>query len=622
MSDKGLIRLASIAKLNADPAWVNNDLYRLMFREDLYVAAYEGIKSKPGNMTPGIDGSTLDGTSLEGTIRPIIEAIRSESFQFSKGRRIYIPKASGKGMRPLTIAPPREKMVQEVMRMIIEAIYDSPEGPTFRGSSHGFRHGRGTHTALETIRRDWDSTNWFIEGDIEGCFDNIDHHVLVDLLRRRIEDERFLNLVWKALRAGYMEGTTGFNADLGTPQGSIVSPILANVYLHELDLFVESLRARHEKGDKRKPNPEYRAIQRRRLRLEKKVGRSPEESAEIKELAKRQRELPSFVPNDPDYIRIRYVRYADDWLVGVIGPKSLAMSIRDEIKEFLAETLHLTLSEEKTHIRHAKSEDAKFLGTLLRIQAGGLSEAKVASITRTDGTRFRRRSTGWAPSMRMPAHDIVKRLHQKGFCSAQGEPRSMKAWVFHTHDDILMRFSATLRGIANYYSFADNRAAMSRVQNILHLSAAKTLAQKFRLRSMRRTFAKFGRSLTARTEAADGKVRETHLWLMPDFIRRPLEFQRGNPPRPLGEVYAARLTRSHLGACCCVCGSSDRIEMHHVRHVRKAGQRQSGFTKVMGLINRKQIPVCGECHRSIHQGKYDGISLANFAYNPVGRHRR
>lgn len=611
MSYIGLDRLAKLSQLNAKPDWINEDLYRLMYRVELYITAYEAIKSQPGNMTPGTDRTTLDGTSIEKTIKPMIDAIKSEQYRFSKGRRIYIPKASGTGMRPITIAPPREKMVQEVIRMILEAIFDSEKGSTFLDCSHGFRRGKGTHTALETIRKGWVGTRWIIEGDIKGCFDNIDHHVLMNLLRRRIRDERFLNLIWKALRAGYMEGATSFDQDVGSPQGSIISPILANIYLHELDVFVQGLKEKYYKGTKRKPNLEYR-----RLVHQKEVADKNGNHQLASELAKRMRRIPSHVMNDPDYIRLRYIRYADDWIIGLTGPVSLANKLKEEIRVFLAENLKLTLSDEKTHIRHAGTEEAKFLGTLIGIQGGGNAEPKIRTITR-NGKVFRKRVTGWLPTMRMPAADVVKQLHQKGFCSVEGEPLSKLAWVNLTHEDILMQYSSTLRGISNYYSFVDNRSDLSRIQFILQHSAAKTLATKFRLRSRAVVFRKFGNRLTTRTELSNGQVKETQLWLMADFKRQPNNFLGGNPRPPLSEIWIRRLTRSHLGSTCCICGADKDVAMHHVRHVRKVSGRPKGFLRIMGLINRKQIPVCPECHGKIHRGEYDGLQLSNFAFNPA-----
>jgi len=232
MENQALARLEALRRHNADPGWVNFDLYRLLYRPELYEVAYERIKSKPGNMTPGTDGQTLDGFSRT-VIADLIERLRDESFQFRPARRTYIPKANGR-MRPLGIPSPRDKVVQEVLRMILEGIYDSPHGASFRDASHGFRPNRSCHTALREFRKKWAGVTWIIEGDIKSCFDEIDHHVLIEVLRTRIADERFLNLIRKALRAGYLWLKERRDTFTGTPQGSVISPILANVYLHEL----------------------------------------------------------------------------------------------------------------------------------------------------------------------------------------------------------------------------------------------------------------------------------------------------------------------------------------------------------------------------------------------------
>ena len=228
-SNKTFQRLERLRKLNSDRDWVNDDLYRLMYKEDLYILAYERIKSKPGNMTPGTDGETIDGWSLE-KIQTIIREMRTETFQFKPVRTEYIPKPNGK-MRKLGIPSTQDKIVQEAIRLILETIYDSPYGPYFRDTSHGFRANRSCHTALREIRGKWSATNWWIEGDIRACFDEINHKTLVNLLRKKIRDERFLNLIWKLLRAGYLD-IQGERKDslAGSPQGGIVSPILANAY--------------------------------------------------------------------------------------------------------------------------------------------------------------------------------------------------------------------------------------------------------------------------------------------------------------------------------------------------------------------------------------------------------
>src|SRR5262249_16433350 len=196
MSDTALHQLEALRRRNADPGWVNRDLYRLLYKSDLYEVAYQQIRSKPGNMTAGVDGETLDGFSLR-AIAGLIDSLRGESFQFKPTRRVYIPKANGK-MRPLGVPSPRDKIVQGVLHMILEAIYDSPYGASFLDCSHGFRPGRSCHTALREFGKKWTAVPWIVEGDIKSCYDEIDHQLLVSLLGRKIADGRFLGLIWKA----------------------------------------------------------------------------------------------------------------------------------------------------------------------------------------------------------------------------------------------------------------------------------------------------------------------------------------------------------------------------------------------------------------------------------------
>src|SRR5438552_1800922 len=230
-----------------------------MYRTDLYIIAYERIKSAPGNLTPGSDGNTIDGFSVE-TIQAIIQEMRNEQFQFKPVRTVYIPKTNGK-MRKLGIPSTRDKVVQEVIRMILEAIDDSPYGAYFQKTSHGFRPNHSCHSALQEIRNTWTGTNWLLEGDIQACFDELDHGTLVTLLRKKIKDERFINLIWKLLRAGYLSLQEGRKDSLtGTPQGGLASPILANGYLHELDEKMEEIRKREQRGKRKRESLPYKRI--------------------------------------------------------------------------------------------------------------------------------------------------------------------------------------------------------------------------------------------------------------------------------------------------------------------------------------------------------------------------
>lgn len=613
MSATALDQLEVLRKRNADRSWVNHDLYRLLYKPDLYEVVYQEIRSDPGNMTAGVDGETLDGFSKR-SIAQLIERFRDESFQFKPAKRTYIPKANGK-MRPLGIPSPRDKIVQGVMRTILEAIYDSPLGPFFLDCSHGFRPGRSCHSALREFREKWAAVPWIVEGDIKSCFDDINHHVLVSLLKRKIADGRFLGLIWKALRAGYLWLQERRNTLLGTPQGSGISPILANVYLHELDVFVESLRRRHEVGKGRRINPEYLHIQHRRSRCLQASGGVW--TPEIRELTKQMHCLPSQDPNDPQFVRVRYLRYADDWILGVIGPRALAERLRDDIQLFLKEELKLELSTEKTLITHAATEEAYFLGTRLGIGRSRPGTARIAVIRRPGSRPFKKRVTGWSSRLHAPISTLIAKLHAKGFCDKDGYPRSKIGWTGLDADQLINLFNSNLWGLLNYYRFVDNFGVLSRIQYILRFSLAKTLAHKYRT-TMRTIFKRHGRNLRFQWQLTGGRTREATFRENTDWSVQRDAFRTCPPNIDLLAWQCSLRTRSTLGFPCLICGAADNVEMHHVRHIRKmGGKKPTGFTAVMRALNRKQVPVCATCHDNIHRGKYDGLSLHDLAYDFV-----
>jgi group II intron reverse transcriptase/maturase len=281
--------------------WPLERIYRLLYNPELYLLAYGRIYSNKGAMTPGVNGETADSMSME-KIERIIDALRHERYRFSPVRRVYIPKRNGK-LRPLGMPTWSDKLVGEVVRLLLEAYYE----PQFSGLSHGFRPRRGCHTALRDVAETWTGTTWFIEGDISDCFGSLDHGIMVDALAEKIRDNRFLRLVQNMLQAGYLEDWIWGATLSGAPQGGVVSPILSNVYLHKLDYFVERILIPHyTRGERRASNPAYTRIASAIERARKHGDRE-----KVRELRKRQRLLPSLDPEDPGYRRLRYVRYAD-----------------------------------------------------------------------------------------------------------------------------------------------------------------------------------------------------------------------------------------------------------------------------------------------------------------------
>lgn len=301
-----LKKLEGFQKRNStNPQFINKDLYRLLYDEDIYIIAYNAIKSNHGAETKGADGTSLNGFCME-WVYEIISDLRNESYRPLPNKTQLIPKKNGK-MRKLGFPNGKDKLLQEAVRIILECIYE----PTFSDYSHGFRPSRSTQTAMGQIEN-WHGTSWFVEGDISACFDEIDHRILESILRERIEDERFIRLINKMLRAGYFDMQHEFHqTDFGTPQGSTCSPILANIYLDKLDRFMTEIAERECIGKSRRKSSAYTRIQYRIQKL-RNAEYSAENAEQIRKLVRIRKSQPSVDMFDPKFRRVRYVRYADD----------------------------------------------------------------------------------------------------------------------------------------------------------------------------------------------------------------------------------------------------------------------------------------------------------------------
>jgi hypothetical protein len=361
---------------------------------------------------------------------------------------------------------------------------------------------------------------------------------------------------------------------LNPNQGGIASPILANVYLHELDMFVEELQIRREKGVAKKPNPLYRSLKKQRKRM---ADKGLSRTGECRKLSRRMRSIPSGAVNDPDYVRMKYLRYADDWVVAVSGSHALAEEIKQEIKNFLKENLKLTLSEEKTHITNAKTEEASFLGTSIHV--GSVGADKLTTSTNASRRMFKRRSTGWETVMKAPMPRLVKRLSERGFCTTQGKPVAKAGWIHLDADQIIRLYSSVNRGIQNYYRFVDNWKNLSRIQYILEFSLANTLAHKFKI-SLTQVFKRFGKPIQVTVRNKSGKERTVAFSLNHDWSRNRDAFTTGNPSIDLLQTTVWLRTRSKLGKPCCICNEAGPTVMHHVRSAHQKTVRQERTNRV------------------------------------------
>ena len=572
-------------------------VYRQLFNKDLFLMAYGKIYRNKGAMTHGVTDETPDGMSLA-KIGRIIEALRYERYQWLPARRTYIPKKNGK-KRPLGMPVWSDKLVQEVIRLILEAYYE----PQFSEHSQGFRPKRGCHTAFGEIYHNWHGTTWFIEGDISQCFDKLDHELLLKTLEEKIHDGRFINLMRELFDAGYMEDWT-FNKTLsGVPQGGIVSPVLSNILLDKLDKFVETvLIPKYTKGVKRRDNTEYVKLINSSHRQRRKGN-----VQQAEDLKRQAQTLPSVDTNDPDYRRLRYVRYADDFLLGFIGPREEAEQIKHQLGTFLQEELKLELSQAKTLITHARTEAARFLG--YEITALQDNRKRILRDTNGYGTKTMCRSINGKPGLRVPK-DVVeekcKRYRRKGRIRHRAE--LVNESVF----DIISKYQSEFRGSVNYYQLAYNVHSLHRLKWVMENSLTKTLAHKLRV-PVSKIYAKYGTELTV----DDQKYKGLQVSI-PRQDKKPLIATWGGIPltrnikatleeQPL-EVWAGRseLVQRLLADFCELCGSPKDVEVHHVRGMRKLheypGRPKPEWAKRMIALKRKTLLLCKTCHEEVEHG--------------------
>lgn len=566
------------------------DVYRQLYNPDLFLRAYGRIYRNEGAMTRGTTEETVDGMSRK-KIESIIEDLRYERYRWTPVRRTYIPKKNGK-QRPLGLPVWSDKLVQEVVRSILEAYFE----PQFSDHSHGFRPNRGCHTALQTIQK-WSGVNWFIEGDIEGCYDNIDHEGMLSRLREHIHDNRFIRLLANLFKAGYLEDWTYHPTLSGVPQGGIVSPILSNIYLARLDRFVEhELIPRFTQGSSRKRNPQYSMLcQKIRDRSRKRDVKA------VKELRKIRQQIPSVDTTDADFRRLYYARYADDFLLGFSGPKREAEQIKEILKEFLHQELKLKLSEGKTLITHASTEAARFLGYDIRRE-----------LCNTRHDRQGRRCINHRITLRVPQDVVRERCNlykTKGKIAAQGH-------LIENHDfTIVSQYQGQYRGFVQYYALASNIARLQHLEWTMLTSLLHTLARKHRTRvnDIVKRYKSTVQTPEGPRRCFEVKVeREGKKPLVARFGGIPLKRQRWaeikDQPKTLHfESSHTELVQRLLADQCEICGSTDNCQVHHVRKLAdlkvKGRKARPQWKTLMATRRRKTLVVCKGCHVAIHAGK-------------------
>ena len=596
--------LNSLSDKSKNPMYKYERLYRNLYNPEFYLLAYKNIYTNDGSMTPGVDGVTTDGMSLE-RIDKIIASLKDHSYRPNPARRTYIAKKNNPAKkRPLGIPSGDDKLVQEVVRMILESIYE----PTFSDVSHGFRPGKSCHTALVKIQSTFTGAKWFVEGDIQACFDSFDHHVLIEILRRRIKDEAFIGLMWKFLKAGYMEQWKYHKTYTGTPQGSGISPILANIYLNELDKYMEEYKQEFSRPA-RTVNPAHRNMASRIFRYKAKNDKvwntlGAEEQKKrariLRQMRAEQRNLPTHPLRETSYKSLQYVRYADDFLIGVVGSREDAERLKQDLAVFLKEKLGLTLSAEKTKITNT-AQCARFLNYDIYV-------SRSQDIKRLKNGKRQRVYYG-VVRLRMPQEKWAAKLLELGAIRISKDASGKERWkamprgklMNRTDIEILSRYNAEVRGLYNYYSLAGNVSTLNHFSSLMKYSMLKTFGSKYRcqVRKIKERYVKNGEFTVPYTTKAGPK----------EAIYYHSGFRKQDKPQ-LGQVdildiykkyskpnsLATRLRSKQCELCSAECGG---LVMHQVKRLKDlTGQYE--WEILMRKRHRKTLAVCPSCYAEIH----------------------
>ncbi len=574
------------------PDGIYTRLYRYLLREDIYMTAYKNLYANNGAGTKGVDNDTADGFSVE-YVQQIISELKVQEYNPKPVKRTYIKKKSGK-LRPLGIPSFKDKLIQDAVRQILESIYE----PIFSNFSHGFRPNRSCHTALQQMSKYFRGTKWFIEGDIKGCFDNIDHTILLNLLSKKIKDSKFVMLIGKFLKAGYIENWEYHKTYSGTPQGGILSPILANIYLHELDKKVEEMRQKFAVPAEHPHTLIYGRKCREISNAKKQYGKctdNVQKKALLKQIQKLKVELCKLPYKDQSDKKIAYVRYADDFMIAINGNKEEAERIKQELKLFLSEHLNLTLSDEKTKVIHS-SENARFLGYDVNVRRNAQ--------TKRTSTGTVRRTMNQSVELLVPMERIEKFMYDREIV-IQSKDGSLIPWqrgaMAGLSDlEVLDTYNSQTRGICNYYSLASNFNKLTYFVYLMEYSCLKTLAKKHKTRiSAIKKMYKLGHSWGIPYETKSGKKRmmiikfsdlkKGAVYHNADTIIHHVHFNNSN-------ALENRLRANK----CELCGATDvPLEIHHINKLKNLSGKEQ-WEKAMIARKRKTLVVCQNCHKAIH----------------------
>ena len=586
------------------------------------LAAYELIKSKPGNMTVATDKVTLDGISIK-YLTKVQSRLRAGTYEFPPARRIQIPKPGKNEARSLTIASPRDKIVQKAIQLFMEPLYEKQ----FLDTSHGFRPNRGTRTAIQYLDAKFQSVHYVIEADFSKAFDTIPHKKLMEIISREISCEKTLKLINSGLKAGYVEfGKLHQNLTDGTPQGSILSPLLCNIYLHELDTYMENIKQEYNCGTKRGTNKQYEKLANRVSYMRKK-GLDTSNRDEYLDIMRKMLNTPS-KKQDDSYIRIHYVRYADDFVIGLEASYEIAKTILEKVRTFISSSLSLNLNNTKTGITKYSEKRVKFLGYNISAPHFKGNNKALETISPDNSDKIISRRKKIRIRIDMDTEKVLKRLQANRFIRkrnalSDGESLEYRGTfkgnlINLDQADILKYYNSVIRGVYNYYSFVNNTQDLAHVIWKLTESCALTLARKFKMRTMRLAYRKFGKDLGCDIKLKDGEKKRISILKPANFkkinISKGVETDK-DPFKTIESTWNSKFTLSKLFLSCIICESKVDVEMHHVRKIRDLRDRNSKldfYTRQMAAINRKQVPLCRTHHAGLHKDTWTEIEKYKF----------
>lgn len=612
---------------NKNTLYVNKNIYYLLCRPETFVNAYGKISKNPGSLTDGVIEAegTMALFGLEQAKR-ISDKFKKNTYRWKPGRRVWIPKPGKQSKRPIDTPTQEDRIVQEALRGILEAIFE-PEFKAFEKSNqfmctnYGFRPGISAWEAVKNIEIRGRRTTYVIEGDIMQAYNYVNHQKLMKILRRRITDEAFLAVMYNLLKSGVMENNKYQHSLIGTPQGGIVSPLLFNVYMFENDkkIYETVVKPRMDQKTKPRTNPDYARLTYQLTLLKKRTTTNPTDkrmrTRSIKAIQSKLFSTPSqSIVSLPKHAL--YCRYADDWVLLVTGTKGEAESIQTHMSSLLKQDQFLELNRSKTKITRL-NEGFPFLG--FRIKMNDNKQIKIAKLLRkkSNGSmeRILKRVTSRAITINPDKSRLINNLINQGFCKKGSTqmPIAKASWTVLDNYEIVKKYAQTIRGIYSYYANCDNKKTLNRVQYILKYSCAKTLARRKKT-SVRQIYKSYGENMQITKHVVTSKERSSLKTEYPNnkslgLIKRRQATQKDFDPFYIKTHWR---TKFKMYSECCVCGASEGVAMHHLRSVRQLvtqtnrhKKKGKDFEFIKNQLKRIQIPVCKACHGDITYGKYN-----------------